>query len=544
MSKRVVTYSRVSTEDQVKHGYSLASQMEACRKYAEERGWAVVAEVTDDGVSGATFDRPGLDSIRNMAQAELIGGVVVYEIDRLSRKFVHQLIIEAELKQASVNIYYVMGDYEDSDEGRLMKQIRGAIAEFERAKIRERMRRGRRACVKSGNVLVHGSPPYGYRAENLDGRRTLVVDEEEAHIVRLVFHWYVYGDDEGKPLAIRGMVKRLTKLEVPTRGDKDPQVHKQRGRGEWAASTIANILKRETYCGVWHYGKKKCVKNGSSVKVVTNPSETWITLSVPAIIDRETWEAAQMKRRRNKNLASRNTEYQYLLSRRLTCGRCGYKMHGKTQKTSGKNYQYYLCPGKNDHRCLRRCDLPYFSVPKLDTSVWEWLQGFLLNPKNLREGLEAQQATREEANRPLRERLELIEAQLAEHRQQMNRLIDLYSAGDFPKEMLVERKARLEGIITSLESEQTSLQAQVDEASFTNEDIDTIEEFAAKVRIGLNNADFETKRHLIDRLDVQLTLDIEDGQRIAYIRCILGENLLIVSNSSPNDEPVKMPHFS
>ena len=144
MIKRVSTYARVSTEDQAKHGYSLPTQMEACRKYAEERGWSVVAEISDDGISGAAFDRPGLDRIRDMAQAGEITGVVVYEIDRLSRKLAHQLIIEEELGQAGVSVHYVLGDYADTDEGRLMKQIRGAISEFERAKIRERMRRGRR----------------------------------------------------------------------------------------------------------------------------------------------------------------------------------------------------------------------------------------------------------------------------------------------------------------------------------------------------------------------------------------------------------------
>jgi len=172
--------------------------------------------------------------------------------------------------------------------------------------------------------------------------------------------------------------------------------------------------------------------------------------------------------------------------------------------------------------------------------VWEWVRRFLLNPEHVREGLEAQQAVREEADRPLRERLALIETQLAEHRQQLNRLIDLYLTGDFQKEMLTERKARLEGIITSLESERASLQSQLDETGLTEEDIRTIDEFAAKVRIGLDNADFETKRRLVALLDVQLVLNVEDGRRVAYIQCILGESLLNVSNTSQKDSRGKI----
>lgn len=532
MSKRVTTYARVSTEDQVKHGYGLPSQLEACRKYADERGWTVVAEMTDSAVSGATLDRPGLDRIRDMAQGGLIEGIVVYELDRLSRKLGYQLMIEDELEQAGVAIHYVLGNYEDTDEGRLMKQIRGSIAEYERAKIQERMRRGRRASVKSGNVLVHGNPPYGYRLETLNGKRQLIINEEEARIVRLVFRWYVHGDDGGKPLAIRGITKQLTELRAPTRGDRERRTYKRRERGEWCDSTIHKILRRETYCGIWHYGKKKCINSKSGTKVIANPPETWITLSVPAIIDKETWEVAQAKLRRNKEFASRNTKHHYLLSRRLICGHCGYKIHGKTKKLSGKKYGYYVCPGRWDRRYVNRCDLPLFSVSKLDTAVWEWLRGFLMNPRNLRQGLEAQQATREVATRPLKARLALIETQLAEHRQQMNRLVDLYLAGEFQKELLTERKVRLEGIISCLESEQASLQGQLEERSLTDEDISTIEEFAAKVRSGLDNADFETRRRLIDVLDVQLTLNVEDGQRMAHVRCILGDNLLTVSTTS------------
>ncbi len=95
MSKRVVTYARVSTEDQAEHGYSLPSQMEECRQYAEDRGWSVVAEVSDGGISGATLDRPGLDQIRDLAHAGKIEALIVYDLDRLSRKVVHQLLIDS-----------------------------------------------------------------------------------------------------------------------------------------------------------------------------------------------------------------------------------------------------------------------------------------------------------------------------------------------------------------------------------------------------------------------------------------------------------------
>jgi hypothetical protein len=155
-----------------------------------------------------------------------------------------------------------------------------------------------------------------------------------------------------------------------------------------------------------------------------------------------------------------------------------------------------------------------------------------MNSENLRQGLEARKAAMEDAHRPLRERLELLDDQFIGYRRQMERLLDLYLAGDFPKEVLAQRKAQLESIISGLEKERTSLRAQLDEAILTEEDIATIEEFAERVRAGLDNADFEAKRRVIELLDVQVVLNVEDGQKVAHVRCELGQELLIVSNTS------------
>jgi site-specific DNA recombinase len=528
---RVVTYSRVSTEDQAKHGYSLPSQIEACRKYAEERDWSVVAEITDDGVSGATLDRPGLDRIRDMARAEEIDAILVYEIDRLSRKLVYQLIIEEELGQAGVSVYYVLGDYKDTDEGRLMKQIRASIAEYERAKIQERMRRGKRAKVKSGNVITFGRDPYGYCLVNSqDGKARLAIVEDEGQVVKLIYEWYVRGDGaEQGPMTIRAIAIRLTEMRIPTRGDRSHRVAKSLGYAEWSPAVVSQILGKETYCGVWHYGKKGKV-NG---KCSHNPRESWIAVPVPPIVDRSTWQAAQDRLRRNKALSRRNTKYEYLVGRRVACGRCAHKLGGlSSTKKTGAVYLYYRCPGtyRNDLRSV--CDLPTFSVPQVDGAVWGWVTGFLMNSENLRQGLEARKAAMEDANRPLRERLELLDEQLIGYRGQMERLLDLYLAGDFPKEVLTQRKVHLESIISDLEKQRASFQVQLEEAILTDEDIATIEEFAEQVRTGLETADLETKRQVIELLDVQVVLNVEDGQKVAYVRCELGQDLLIVSDTT------------
>jgi len=207
-------------------------------------------------------------------------------------------------------------------------------------------------------------------------------------------------------------------------------------------------------------------------------------------------------------------------------------MSGSTQMAKNKTYRYYRCPGTHIKYLARSCEQVPFSASQVDTVVWEWIGSFFLEPENLRAGLEARKDAKEEANRPLLQKLELVETQLAKHQQQMERLLDLYLAGDFPKETLLERKTRLESTIAKLEGQRTPLKAQLEEASLSDEDIATIEEFAEWVRFGLDTAEFAIRRQLVDLLNTQVVLDTEDGQKVAYCTCEFGEALLIVPGTS------------
>ncbi len=184
MSKRAVLYARVSGDDRGREGRNLAGQLEMCREYARMRGYMIVAELAEDdrGASGASFELPRLNEVRELAQARLFEVLVVREIDRLSRNLAKQLIVEDELKRAGVSIEYVLGEYPDTPEGNLMKHVRASVSEYERLKIIERMVRGRYLKAKSGGILVAKHPPFGYSLElTPDGKKyTLVVHDKEA----------------------------------------------------------------------------------------------------------------------------------------------------------------------------------------------------------------------------------------------------------------------------------------------------------------------------------------------------------------------------
>jgi site-specific DNA recombinase len=528
MTKRALIYARVSYDDRGTQARNLEGQIEDGREYCAERGYRIVAELAEDdrGASGADWDLPKLNQALEMARAGELDVFVTRELDRFARGLAKQLVIEGEFKRYGVEVEYVLGEYPDTPEGNLMKNVRAVIAEYERLKIEERMTRGRRKAVKKGKIILHGAgaPPYGYRLE--DG--ALVVYEPEARIVRLIFTWYVYGDESGERLGYKAIAKKLTEMRVPTWADvHDRGFQKKRKRGEWSVSTVDSILRKEVYVGTWFYGKS----DGKTGKV--NPRESWVPVEAPAIVSLELWEKAQEKRQRNKEMAKRNTRYEYLVAKRVTCGQCGAKMVGKS--SHGARLLYYYCPKARGLYAEQGCDARYFRTDRVDAAVWEWVKKLLLRPEALREDLEGQQAAREEANKPLVDRLAVIDDLLTDNRGQLEKLLDLYLSGEFPKEMLTERKVRLEATIAKLEKERVGLATILESQTLTNEHILTIEDFARQVAGGLAKAEesFEFRRRLIDELDVRVTLTREDGQEVAYVRCLVDEGDLPIESTIP-----------
>jgi len=536
---RAALYARVSTDEQAK-GYSLTTQLEACRGYCEEHSFEIVGEFADD-YTGASLDRPELDKLRDLIANDTVGAVVVYDLDRLARKAVYQMLLEEEFRKAGARVYYVQGDYADTDEGQLMKTIKAAISEYERAKILERSRRGLKGKAKAGYVIVGARPPYGYQVKSEPHKNWLIVDEDEAKVVRLIFEWYIYGDEYDGPLSIRAIARKLTGLGIPTRGDRDGHVKKRHGRCVWQPGVVSKILKRETYSGTWYYNK-----NDFSEKQKGRPKDEWIAVEVPAIIDRDLWEKAQARLQHNKSFARRNTKWPYLLRGRLTCLACGCSASAFTKvKSSGRATSYYRCIAALGHATGYTCQMPHFRGDQLEPAVWGWVSDLLLQPGQLADGLRAQQSEVERTSRALRDRLALLEESIADHGHQIERLLDLYLIGDdFPKELLDEKKARLTKARQELEKEREGLVRHLQQTVIPDAQIEEIEEFCRQVSEGLENASFEDKRRILELLDVRGQLAVEDGQKVVYISCMIDQTRVpIVSPSSwcwsrcPRGEP-------
>ena len=538
-TKRAVLYARVSGDDRGNEGRNLTGQLDMCRNYVEKYGYTTVAELAEDdrGASGADFDLPGLGEALEMAAASQFDVLIVRELDRFARGLAKQLIVEQKFKNSGVDIEYVLGEYPDTPEGNLNKNIKAVIAEFERLKINERMVRGRRQKVRAGSVIVSDRPPFGYDVvKHENGRHELTIKSEEAEIVRMIFEWYTHGDNADGPLSMNAITKKLTALRIPSPSEGkgiSRKVGKKRGRGNWSETAVDRILKRETYRGVWHYGKIS--KKGK--KRVRNETDL-IAVEVPTIIDAHKWERAQKQRRLNRRAVGGKVTNEYLLRRHISCGHCGAKMVATTMRPrGGKKYSYYACYVKHGQtRYTFNCDGPtgFQRVEYVDAHVWAWVKTFLMDPSAMRDGLQGMQDDRETELAPLYRRLAVIDEILANNGDQLERLLDLYLSGDVERLYLIDKKQQLESTIEAMEGERAAVMAQTDAQFIQADHLKIIEARAAELRDELDNTehDFKAQRRLIELLDVRVALTKVAGEIEARAECVLGVDVLPVTPAS------------
>jgi hypothetical protein len=198
-----------------------------------------------------------------------------------------------------------------------------------------------------------------------------------------------------------------------------------------------------------------------------------------------------------------------------------------THRKRGKVDLYYRCPvTRGDTEYVGDCDLPLFRVDQVDAAVWDWVKSFLAIPEALTNGLRQYKDEQDLENEPIRERVRTVDGLLASHKGQLARLLDLYLSGDFPKEMLVDRKARLETTVSALENERAELVASLAAQTLMEEEIQGFVNFASEVTRGLEvvEQDFDTQRRIIEALDMHVTLTAEDGRRTVRVRCMLGKH--------------------
>ena len=493
---RAVLYARVSSERQEKQ-HTIGSQLEALRAYAQQNGLELIEEFTDEGYGGARLDRPALDRLRDGAERGEFEVLLAYCTDRLARKFVLQALILEELEQFGVKVIFFEGGAADDPQAKLMQQITGAVAEFERAKITERYRRGKLYRARCGEI-VSPDVPYGYvRIPRRDGVAAHAeIDATQAAVVRRIFHAH---GQEG--LTVRQIAKTLTLEHVPTPG----------GGGQWNWSTVDRILREEAYIGTYYYNRKHCVavddgqgKKRQRYRCTERPREEWIPISVPPIIDLETFQRAARQGRDNQAFAPRNLKEQaYLLRKLARCGGCGSSCSARTSKqTYGgevHSSHYYACLRKHSGFLKQeRCSQRHIRADVLDEMVWEEVSTRLRDPALLLAAYRDREAQRSNAEHNQSSASgHHLETQIKTANQQLSRLLDAYQVGAVALSELQKRRKLIDSKLTILAREQTILEKSAAEQA-EHADLETgLEAFSALVSSSLDGISFENRQKLM-----------------------------------------------
>ncbi len=352
MTRPAAIYARVSSDRQ-KEDHTIASQTAALIQYAETEGFAVPKEwiFQDEGYSGANIIRPGLEAVRDLAAEGHIEAVLIHSPDRLSRKYAYQVLLAEEFSKHGVELRFVKSPSVITPEDQLLVQFQGMIAEYERAQILERSRRGKRHRAQQGSISVLSGAPYGYRyVKKSDSTAAYYeVIGAEADVVRLVFQTYIE-----QAASINGITRILNERQIPTR----------KGIARWERSTVWAMLRNPAYAGRACFGKTELrprqritrplrQRQGHATRNSANherPNQDWIEIPVPALVGEATFALAQEQLERNKHHSPRRTVEPSLLQGMLVCEKCGYALYRSSAQTSKQKLYYYRCLGSDAYR--------------------------------------------------------------------------------------------------------------------------------------------------------------------------------------------------
>ena len=504
---QVAIYARVSSEQQAQAG-TIGSQLTALQQKVAQDGLQLSEELTfvDEGYSGSTLIRPALEQLRDVVALHGLERLYIHSPDRLARKYAYQVLLIDEFERAGVEIIFLNRALGQSPEDDLLLQVQGMVAEYERAKILERSRRGKRHAAQSGQVSVLSGAPYGYRyISKQDGggqaRYEIVLDE--ARVVRQIFTWVGH-----ERVSIQEVCRRLQQAEERTRT----------GKTTWDRTTVWGILKNPAYKGQAAFGKTKVgpmqpklrpqrgdpAQPRRAVSTRDVPEEQWLYIPVPPLVSEALFETVQTQLEENRQRArQRKRGARYLLQGLLVCAQCQYAYYGKavsnkSAKGKKRDYAYYRCIGTDAYRFggERICDNLQVRTDKLDEWVWQEVCALLAEPQRL------QQEYQRRLDKPGRdsEDLTTTQAQLSKVRQGLARLIDSYAEGFIEKQEFEPRIKRLRQRLTELEDRDRQLRTELTQQAELRLVITQLEDFALKVKDGLAEADWLTKRDLIRTL--------------------------------------------
>jgi site-specific DNA recombinase len=525
--KTAAIYARVSSDRQ-KEENTIASQTAALRAFARQQGFSVPDEwvIEDEGYSGASLIRPGLEKVRDLSAAGQIEAVLVYSPDRLSRKYAYQVLLMEEFARHDVETVFIKAPHSATPEDQLLLQFQGMIAEYERAQILERSRRGKRHRALQGVVNVLCGAPYGYRyiRKSEHAPASYAIIEAEADVVRLVYDCYTV-----QGLSIGAITRLLNAQGVPTR----------KRIARWERSTVWAMLRNPAYRGTACFGKTKVAARQRITRSIRlrggiasrdsaaheRPREEWIEIPVPAIIPVETFALAEERLQANKRHAPRRTITPSVVQGLVSCRKCGYALYRTSTRSTARTIYYYRCLGSDGWRHLAgsMCDSRPVRQDLLDELVWREIVKLLENPNLIQEELDRRLAAARNAG-PTKRREEALRRELTRIQKSMERLMTAYQEDLLSLDDLRRRMPELRKREQASHAELHSMVSQLAEREASLRLAETLTSFLARLSIAAK------------------TLDVEERQRVVRLlvkEILVGNDAIVIRHSipTPSDPP-------
>ncbi|MHB1721227.1 MAG: recombinase family protein [Acidimicrobiales bacterium] len=428
---RIATHTRIST-DEVNQPYSLGAQSERLSSYiASQEDWELAGTFTDQ-ISGAKLERPGLGGALRAAKAGRFDLLLVYRVDRLSRSVRGLAEVLETLDAAGVGFRSATEPFDTTAAaGRMMVQMLGVFAEFERSTIIDRVIAGMERKAALGG-WCGGHEPFGYRAVKGEGR--LEEDETEAPLVPVIFDLYT-----NKRLGSHAIANWLTDTGLSTRSGKP-----------WSFKSVLTVLRNRTYLGQVHF------------------RGTWSESRHPALVEESLFDAAQaILSERGEDVSKRATNAsEYLLTGLVVCGTCGSRFTGTAATGGNATYRCYTCGGRQRYG-TKTCSADRLPAETLDDAVVHSLLAAYDRVDLFTNAVTEAQKRAALGQDRHQGGLAALDAELAKVESGIDRYLRAFETGAMPEALCGERVKALGAQATALRARREQLADEMEDADLT-----------------------------------------------------------------------------
>lgn len=529
-----IIYARKST-DKGDENTSLGSQVRYALNFAEQQGIYVPDDyIFQENFTGTKLNRPELNHVMRLLRDNKANTLIAYAPDRLTRDPYDGATLRNEFKRIGVRLFFVTrGEVEYNGIYEAFNYMQDAASQDWRNNLIDRTSKGIKK-LQQDKVWIGQQMKYGYTLVGAAKKGTARVEvvENEAAVIRAIFDLFV--------------MKRKTALEIandfnargiPTRSEsKRGFTHTS---GNWLPANIYAILKDEAYIGVWY--QNRWLAGGRE-----KPKDEWIEVQVTPIISRAVFDKAQELLADGRSRNAKTGTNEYLISRRVFCASCGYKMVGKPGGDNRYTYKYYRCPTKDSKYNARACDNKLFHVNQVDCTVWQWVSELVQNPRAI---IAAYRETQKEIDNDLRDTAELVaayERSLGKYHDQLSDMADLYKERLITKDIFREKKVLLDQQIADTQQRLRDAEQQLNQHRITEGDLQRIETITTAMRKRIQRGDsitFAEKQQLLDDLNITFKLGIENGQRVVLVYWAIYETVLTVKDCAESSSNLPSHHF-